>query len=141
MARVVAVCISSARQEPKTEVESARLTTGGIEGDSHRGVTEREVSMLRSEDIRAAEREAGFIFPPGSLAENLVVEGLPEDLAPGDRVSIGASAVLEVVEKGKKPGEPHSYDYRGWCLLPTVGFFLRVAEEGVVLKGDSARLL
>ena len=59
MARVVAVCISSARQEPKTEVESARLTTGGMEGDSHRGVTEREVSMLRSEDIRAAEREAG----------------------------------------------------------------------------------
>ena len=141
MGRVTAVCISSVRQEPKRRVGSIRLVRGGVEGDSHLGVTEREVSLLRAEDIRKAELEAGFPFPAGSLAENLIIEGLPVDMAPGTRIALGESAVLEVVEKGKKPGEPHSYDYRGWCLLPTVGFFLRVIEEGRVYAGDEAYLV
>ncbi|NLM70731.1 MAG: MOSC domain-containing protein [Synergistaceae bacterium] len=141
MGRVTAVCTSSVRQEPKVVVDSIRLIEGGVEGDSHFGLTEREVSLLRAEDIREAELEAGFPFPAGSLAENLIVEGLPPDLAPGARIALGESAVLEVVEKGKKPGEPHSYDYRGWCLLPTVGFFLRVIKEGGVSTGDEVVLL
>ncbi len=141
MARVLAVCTSAKRQEPKREVPAIRFVRGGIEGDSHMGVTDREVSLLRAEDIRKAEREAGFDFPPGALAENLVVEGLPEDLGPGARISVGPSAVLEVVEKGKKPGEPHTYSYRGWCLLPAVGFFLRVVEGGAATGGDPATVL
>ncbi len=136
MAEVTAVCVSAKRQEPKTEVGEARFLPGGIEGDSHRGVTEREVSLLRAEDIRKAEKEAGFSFPPGSLAENLVVEGLPDGLAEGALLALGNSVLLEVVEKGKKPGEPHSYDYRGWCLLPVAGYFLRVVRGGEVRKGD-----
>ena len=136
MEEVTAVCVSAKRQEPKTEVGEARFLPGGIEGDSHRGVTEREVSLLRAEDIRKAEKEAGFSFPPGSLAENLVVEGLPDGLAEGALLALGNSVLLEVVEKGKKPGEPHSYDYRGWCLLPVAGYFLRVVRGGEVRKGD-----
>lgn len=141
MAKVLAMCMSLQRQEPKSEVAEAHFVRGGIEGDAHRGVTEREISLLRAEDIRREEQEAGFAFPPGSLAENLVVEGLPEDMAPGARLSVGPDALLEIVEKGKKPGEPHTYSYKGWCLLPTVGFFLRVIEEGVVTKGDDIELL
>ena len=136
MASVTAICVSTERQQPKTEVERARFFPGGIEGDSHRGVTEREVSLLRAEDILKAEKEAGFSFPPGSLAENLVVEGLPDGLAEGALLAVGNSVLLEVVEKGKKPGEPHSYDYRGWCLLPVAGYFLRVVRGGEVRKGD-----
>ena len=138
---VVAICVSSARQEPKKEVSSARFVEGGIEGDSHKSYTEREVSLLRLEDIKAAEKEAGFPFPPGVLAENLVVEGLPEELAPGTRLAVGTKAVLEVIEKGKKLGEPHSYDYRGWCLLPEVGYFLKVVEEGEGAPGDEIKLI
>ncbi|HPF84064.1 hypothetical protein SDC9_42393 [bioreactor metagenome] len=136
MASVRAICVSTERQQPKTEVERVLFLPGGIEGDSHRGVTEREVSLLRAEDIRKAEEEAGFPFPPGSLAENLVAEGLPEELPVGARLAVGSSVLLEVVEKGKKPGEPHSYDYRGWCLLPSAGYFLRVVRGGEVRKGD-----
>ena len=136
MGKLVAVCISRRRQEAKSEIPLALFVPGGIEGDSHRGVTEREVSLLRMEDIRKAEEDAGFSFPPGSLAENIVVEGLPEDLPAGTLLSLGKDVLLEVVEKGKKPGEPHSYDYRGWCLLPSAGFFLRVAREGTVRAGD-----
>ncbi len=137
MAQVLAICISSARQEVKKGVPEACFIAGeGIEGDSHRGFSDRHVSLLRAEDIRAAEAEAGFSFPPGSLAENLVVEGLPSEIPVGAKLKVGREAILLVAEKGKKPDEPHSYDYKGWCLLPKVGYFLQVLKGGAVRPGD-----
>ncbi len=135
-ATIVAVCVSPARREPKVPVDIAFLEPGGIRGDSHFGVSSREVSMLREEDINAAAEKAGFPFPPGALAENLVISGLPSDLPTGTVIEAG-TALLRVVERGKRPGEPHSYDYRGYCLLPTVGFFLSVIRSGVVRRGDA----
>jgi len=137
MARVLAVCVSSNRQEPKKPVAEARFIEGkGIDGDSHFGISSRQVSLLRYEDIKLAEKEAGFSFPPGSLAENLVVEGLPDQIPLGSRLKIGRDVVLLIIEKGKKPYEPHTYDYRGWCLLPKVGYFLEVVKGGIVKPGD-----
>jgi len=105
MARVLAVCVSSSRQEPKKPVVQARFIEGkGIEGDSHFGISSRQVSLLRYEDIKLAEKEAGFSFPPGSLAENLVVEGLPDQIPLESRLKIGRDVVLLVIEKGKKTG-------------------------------------
>ncbi len=142
MPKVIAVCAGKDRQKPKTELEAALFVKGkGIYGDGHFGMGERQVSLLRSEDISQAENSAGFPFPPGSLAENLVIAGLPEDLSPGQTIRIGESVILIVVEKGKKPGEPHSYDYRGWCLLPEKGYFLRVEEGGRVKPEDAAILV
>ena len=139
MARLVAVCASKVRQEPKTALSEGVCVAGkGLEGDSHFGIPGRPLSLLRAEDLRDAEARAGFSFPPGSLAENLVVEGLPE-LAVGDRLEI-REVRLRVAEKGKRPDEPHSYDYRGWCLLPTVGFFLEVERGGVLRPGDEVTL-
>ena len=141
MARVLAVCISSSRQEPKKPVAEARFVEGkGIDGDSHFGISSRQVSLLRYEDIKLAEKEAGFSFPPGSLAENLVVEGLPDQIPLESRLKIGRDVVLLVIEKGKKPDEPHTYDYRGWCLLPKVGYFLEVVKGGIVKPGDEVVL-
>jgi len=141
MAKVVAICTSKSRREPKVPVERALAVEGkGIVGDSHFGMVERQVSLLRAEDIREAEETAGFDFPPGSLAENLVVEGLPEELVPGQILALGPEVRLLVVEKGKKPGEPHTYDYRGWCLLPTKGYFLSVERGGRVVPGEEVIL-
>ncbi|NLG95176.1 MAG: MOSC domain-containing protein [Acetomicrobium flavidum] len=141
MARVLAVCVSSNRQEPKKPVAEARFIEGkGIDGDSHFGISSRQVSLLRYEDIKLAEKEAGFSFPPGSLAENLVVEGLPDQIPLGSRLKIGRDVVLLIIEKGKKPDEPHTYDYRGWCLLPKVGYFLEVVKGGIVKPGDEVVL-
>jgi MOSC domain-containing protein YiiM len=141
MARVLAVCVSSNRQEPKKPVTQARFIEGkGIKGDSHFGISSRQVSLLRYEDIKLAEEEAGFSFPPGALAENLVVEGLPDQISLGSRLRIGRDVILLVKEKGKKPDEPHSYDYRGWCLLPKVGYFLEVVKGGIVKSGDEVVL-
>lgn len=141
MAKVVAVCTSTDRHLPKAGLPEALFIEGkGIEGDSHFGMGDRQISLMRSEDIRKAEKEAGFVFPPGALAENLVVEGLPEELLPGQRLFIGQDVTLVVVEKGKKPDEPHSYDYHGWCLLPTKGYFLSVGKGGKVAPSDEVLL-
>ena len=141
MARVLAVCVSSNRQEPKKPVIQARFIEGkGIEGDSHFGISSRQVSLLRIEDVRHAEEKAGFPFPPGSLAENLVVEGLSDEIPIGSRLKIGRDVVLLVIEKGKRPNEPHTYDYHGWCLLPKVGYFLEVVKGGIVKPGDETAL-
>ncbi|MGC9372008.1 MAG: MOSC domain-containing protein [Thermovirgaceae bacterium] len=110
----------------------------GVRGDSHYDHGSRQVSLLRHEDVEEAARKAGFSFPYGSLAENLRIRGLPEDmLKPGKRLKVGENVVLEVTEIGKRPEEPHSYDYRGWCLLPEVGYFLRVVFGGEVHPGDT----
>ncbi|MDR9770568.1 MOSC domain-containing protein [Acetomicrobium sp.] len=141
MAKVLAICVSDKRQEPKRPVVEARFIEGkGIEGDSHFGFSTRHVSLLRYEDIKRAEEKAGFAFPPGSLAENLVIEGLPDEIPIGSHLKIGSDVVLLVIEKGKKPNEPHSYDYHGWCLLPEVGYFLEVVKGGIAKPGDEAVL-
>lgn len=142
VSKVIAICSSAHRQEAKKPLpEGVFCVAGGLEGDSHFGMEPRQVSLLRAEDIAEAEKQAGFSFPPGALAENLVVEGLPAELPPGLRLAFGPEAVLEVVEKGKRPDEPHSYDYKGWCLLPSKGYFLRVVSDGSVKLGDSVNLV
>ncbi len=138
---MIAVCAGPDRQKPKITLEEALLIAGmGIEGDGHYGIGERQVSLLRSEDVAEAEKIAGFPFPPGSLAENLVISGLPDELPPGQVIRVGEAVVLIIVEKGKKPGEPHSYDYRGWCLLPSKGYFLKVERGGRIRPGDAVVL-
>ncbi|MCF7936397.1 MAG: MOSC domain-containing protein [Synergistales bacterium] len=141
MPKVVAVCISGEPQEPKRPVDAARFVVArGVEGDAHFGSGRRQVSLLRSEDIREAGTKAGFPFPPGGLAENLVVEGMAERPPLGTVLRFDGGAALRVVEHGKAPGEPHSYDYRGWCLLPDVGIFLEVTEGGEVRPGEECSL-
>lgn len=142
MAVLIALCSSEKRQEPKTPVTEAEFVTGmGMRGDSHFGFKNRQVSLLRSEDIETAEKKAGFPFPPGSLAENIVMSGLSADLAVGTSIGIGEKVVLRVVERGKRPDEPHSYDYRGWCLLPEVGLFLEVLQGGIARPGDTIKII
>lgn len=142
MAVLIALCSSEKRQEPKKCISEAFFVAGlGIQGDSHFGFKDRQVSLLRSEDIEIAEKKAGFPFPPGSLAENIVMSGLPSDLQVGATLALGDEVLLRVVERGKKPGEPHSYDYRGWCLLPDCGLFLEVLKGGQAKPGDNVNLI
>lgn len=139
MAILRALCVSDERCNVKVPLKFGRFLFGGLEGDAHFGFSDREVSLLREEDVKEAEREAGFEFPVGCLAENLTVAGLPEEIPLGSILQIG-TARLEVIEKGKRPGEPHSYGYRGWCLLPKVGYFLKVVQQGEASPGDEVFL-
>lgn len=139
---VVAVCAGSRRQDPKSPLDEGLFDAGkGLRNDAHWGFSDRHVSLLREEDVTAAEAEAGFSLPPGSLAENLRLRGLPEVLPLGSLLKgPEETPILRVRERGKRADEPHSYDYRGWCLLPKVGYFLEVLRGGVLRPGDALRV-
>jgi MOSC domain-containing protein YiiM len=76
-------------------VPSAELITGvGIEGDKHAVAASHRQVLL---DDQEALDEVGV--EPGTIKENLTVQGLHVmGLAPGTRVRLGESAVLEITE-------------------------------------------
>jgi len=142
MPRIVAVCTSQERLEPKVDIGRGTLRAGhGLVGDSHAGLSEREVSLLAMESIIRANREHGIDAHPGSFAENLTTEGLDLlSLAVGDRLRIGP-ALLEVVQIGKPLDAAHTYNYHGVSILPREGVFCRVVEGAVISSGDSIEVL
>jgi MOSC domain-containing protein YiiM len=76
-------------------VPSADLITGvGIKGDKHAVAASHRQVLLADQE---ALDEVGI--EPGTIKENLTVRGLHvTGLAPGTRVRLGQSAVLEITE-------------------------------------------
>ena len=138
---------------PKLPVPSARVTELGLEGDSQRnlelhGGPERALCLFALEQIRALQAE-GHPVSPGSIGENLTVEGLDwEQVTPGSRLEVGDSVVIEVtrytspcfnikqsfadgdisrVSQKKHPGSSRVY--------------ARVLKTGAIRQGDAIRLI
>src|SRR5688572_25511735 len=149
----VAQISTSPNGVPKTAVPRARVTRLGLEGDGHRAVPyhggpERAVCLYAVEAIRALQAE-GHAIAPGTLGENVTVEGVPwETVTPGCRLLIGDAVVLEVtsyttpcrtimrafrdraygrVSQARHPGESRVY--------------ARVLADGVIAAGDPVQVL
>jgi len=139
MGKVVGVCVSQKKTDPKKNFGNGFLQKGlGLVGDSHAG-TEKEVSLLAIESLHKLHREAGISADPGSFAENITTEGIDLTSLPvGSQLQVG-EAKLAVVQIGKDPSQPHTYNYQGHSLLPTEGVFCKVIESGEVKVGDPIR--
>jgi len=135
--KVVGVCISQKRTEPKKNVGRGFIKIGvGLVGDSHAG-TEKEVSLLAIESIQKLCQEKGISAGPGCFAENITTEGIDLPSLPiGSRLQIG-KAKLEVIQIGKDPSQAHTYNYQGYSILPKEGVFCKVIESGEIKIGDS----
>ncbi|MGI8607920.1 MAG: MOSC domain-containing protein [Candidatus Dormibacteria bacterium] len=92
-ARVFSINIS-AGGVPKTPVDVALVTPGGLAGDDHHdkkhhGGPDRALCLYSVERIRVLRAE-GHPVAPGTMGENLTLEGLDSAaLKPGDRLTIG----------------------------------------------------
>ncbi len=125
----------------------------GLEGDEQADLTvhgglDKAVYAYPSEHYGfwAAQRLAALKraqpLPPGSMGENLTVQGLLEsDVWIGDRLAIG-STLLEVTEPrspcykfGAKMGFAHAV--KMMVQSGATGFYLRVIQEGALQAGDS----
>jgi MOSC domain-containing protein YiiM len=137
--KVVGVCISQKRTEPKKNVGKGFIKIGlGLVGDSHAG-TEKEVSLLAIDSIQRLCKETGISAGPGCFAENITTEGIGLTSLPiGTHLQAG-EAKLMVIQIGKDPSQPHTYNYQGYSILPTEGVFCKVIESGEVKIGDSIR--
>jgi MOSC domain-containing protein YiiM len=138
---------------PKLAVPEARVTTLGLEGDAHHntkhhGGPERAVCLFSREAIDALAAE-GHAIEPGTIGENVTVEGLDWNLVtPGVRLRLGERVVLEVtryttpcfkiapVFVGRDSGRVSQKNHPGWSRVYT-----RVLVEGALRAGDPIHLL
>ena len=150
--RIVQISVSP-RGVPKTAVPRARITSLGVEGDGHRpvpyhGGPERAVCLYALEAIRALQAE-GHAIAPGTLGENVTVEGLPwSTVTPGRRLRLGDGVLLEVTSyttpcrtimrafSDRAYGRVCQSHHPGWSRV-----YARVLTEGVVATGDPVRVL
>jgi MOSC domain-containing protein YiiM len=138
---VVGVCVSQRRVDPKENVGKGFLQKGlGLVGDSHAG-SEKEVSLLAIESIQRLCQKTGISAAPGCFAENITTEGIEVRSLPiGAHLKVGEAELL-VIQIGKDPSQPHTYNYQGYSILPKEGVFCKVIESGEVKIGDSIRLI
>lgn len=136
--RVVAVCTSAEKGQPKAAVERIELQADhGIRGDAHAGDGHRQVSLLAEEQIDPL-RAHGLALPPGAFGENLVVRDFDlGGLGIGDRLRIGRRVELEVTQLGKQCHAPCAiFHALGRCIMPELGVFARVIQGGPAQPGD-----
>ncbi len=139
--KVVGVCLSQSRTDPKKNVGKGFLQKGlGLVGDSHAG-TEKEVSLLALESVQKLCHETGISAEPGSFAENITTEGIDLILLPiGSHLKIG-EAKLIVIQIGKDLSQAHSYNYQGYSILPEEGVFCKVTKSGEIKINDTIKLI
>lgn len=150
--RIVQISVSP-RGVPKTAVPRARITRLGVEGDGHRsapyhGGPDRAVCLYALEAIRALHAE-GHAIAPGTLGENVTVEGLPwEAVTPGRRLLLGHGVMLEVTSYTTpcrtimRAFSDRAYGRVAQARHPgSSRVYARVLGDGVVAAGDPVRLL
>jgi MOSC domain-containing protein YiiM len=151
-ARIVQISVSRGGV-PKTPVPAARVTAEGVEGDAqrdreHHGGPERAVCLYSIESIRRLQAE-GHSITPGSIGENVTVEGLDwSAVAPGDHLLLGDRVLVQVtrytspcvnIRGSFKAGEFARVSQKrhpGWSRV-----YARVLVEGRIRRDDPVRLL
>jgi MOSC domain-containing protein YiiM len=152
MARVHQINVNPDGGVPKHRVAATRLLEGGVEGDRqldlrYHGGPGRAVCLYSLELLRALAGE-GHPLGPGSLGENLTVEGLDwSAVQPGARFEVG-EALIEITAEA-----PPCKTVAG-CF--TEGAFIRVSAKkhpgwsrwyasvlraGLVREGDSVEVV
>jgi uracil-DNA glycosylase family 4 len=138
---------------PKQPVPGAWVGPLGLAGDGHHDRTEHggphRAVCLYSTEALARLRAEGHPVRPGSLGENLTLEGVELDsLRPGDRLAAGDRLVLEI----SGPCNPCA-TIRGSFADHRIGrvsvlahprdsrLYARVVEPGNVREGDPVRVL
>ena len=114
----------------------------GLAGDAHGGDWHRQVSLLATEQIQTM-RDKGLDVTAGSFAENITTEGFDLDsVKVGDRIKVGASALLEVTQIGKECHHGCAIKVQvGDCIMPREGIFTKVIVPGTVYVGDEIEVM
>src|SRR4051812_32192828 len=136
---------------PKLPRESCYVSVDGLEGDRQRdlryhGGPDRAVCLYSLDLIQALQAE-GHAITPGSIGENLTVEGVDwSRMIPGARVEVG-TVVLQLTDYAAPCSNiARSFERRqyvrvnqkvhaGWSRL-----YARVLTEGTVQIGDQLRI-
>ena len=144
MGQLKGIARRAAQRAPMEEVDAASVSIqSGISGDYRGEAKGRQVTILASEDWKAACEDVGAELPWTTRRANILVEGLMLPRAVGARVKIGDS-VLEVTgetDPCERMDEQHdglrqalTPSWRGGCTC-------RVVTGGDIRVGDSAEII
>jgi MOSC domain-containing protein YiiM len=165
-ATVVGVSSKETHGVRKVPREAVTLVAGhGVEGDYHAGAFVRHRSRaakdprqpnLRQVHLMHAElfdelAPLGIAVRPGDMGENITTRGLPIlDLAPGSRLHLGESAVVEITGCRNPCAQLNDVDGRllaqvaqkaaDGSIIRKAGIMGVVIAGGVVRPGDAIRV-
>ena len=145
-AKVKAVCASQRRIEPKVGLGQGEFRAGwGLVGDSHAGPPRPnrwQIALLAWEDTERLNQAENLDAVAGSFAENLSTMRLDTArLCIGDRLRVGEDVVLEVEQLGKPREIAHTFNFKGFSLLPHKAVFRGIVTGGLVKDGDPITIL
>jgi len=125
----------------RVPLEQAELTLGGgIRGDRKGRHPERQLNVMGTPSLTKLAAQ-GYQTGPGQMGEQLVLDGLDVDeLAPGDHVQIGASAVIEVV-KARTGCDRFEHIQSLPRTGARLGVMARVAVAGGIRVGDAVQVV
>jgi len=121
--------------------QAVLVTDYGIDGDT-KGGGSRQLNIMTMEVLQTLGTE-GFQTQPGQMGEQLTVSGLDMNLLmAGDRIRIGADAIVEVTEPrtGCAKFERHQGKLRT-DAAGRLGMMARVVTGGTIKVGDAVRLI
>src|SRR5688500_18934469 len=127
----------------RVPVQEAQLEAGyGIVGDQKGGNVYRQLNVTGAESIRSLE-PAGYKTAPGQLGEQLVIAGFDiESLPEGTRLSVGDSAVIELLILREPCNRFESYQGRSLDgAVGKIGWMAAVISSGPIRVGDSVAVL
>jgi MOSC domain-containing protein YiiM len=137
---------------PKRPIEQGRVGPLGLAGDAQRntqyhGGPDRALCLFSLERIGALRSE-GHPIEPGSIGENVTVEGLDWDaVSPGLRLRLGDDVLIEVtgyatpcrnITTAFSDGDSRRVSQKrhpGWSRT-----YARVLQEGTIRRGDGVAI-
>lgn len=150
MAHVVSITITPkgierrpADRFGRVSVDRATLVANrGIAGDLHAKPGKRQLNVMFAETV-AQLRDEGFRTAPGELGEQLVLAGIDENAqAPGARLRLGESAVIELVML--RTGCERFSSIQGLpakAAKSRIGYMARVIAGGEIAAGSTVDMV
>jgi MOSC domain-containing protein YiiM len=141
--KIVSIATSRKKGTTKKCIDQAELIENhGIKDDAHAGDWHRQLSFLSAESIEKVSTEE-FKLNFGDFAENLATTGIDwKSQKIGQRVSLGADALVEITQIGKECHKKCAIYYRtGDCIMPKEGVFAKILTGGIIRVGDNIALV
>ena len=137
---------------PKFQKDFIKIYQYGVVGDFHSGENNfhanknninRQVTIVSNEILKLINESIGEKLFPGSLGENILVEGLGylEDIENGTKIKFGNNVILEITDQNQPCSTLNSIDKRILKLIiGKRGLLAKVINTGMIKKGDKVQI-
>tara|TARA_B100000676_G_C18071267_1_gene844454 strand:+ start:563 stop:1036 length:474 start_codon:yes stop_codon:yes gene_type:complete len=151
--KVISTNLSKKGGIPKFPKEFINIYEYGVEGDFHSGKINyhanknninRQISIVSNEIINNINNVIGKKLYPGSLGENILIEGLGylENFKKGMQLKIGKSVILEITGQNQPCATLNKIDEKILKLIVGKrGLLARVIKIGLIKKGDEVQII